>query len=140
MIRRRKMKRTLLGGLVLALALMVGQVGTSKAAGVNLVYDGYCDGASVNYDIFTGMADGVMTGCYSGPMMGSVAQIFGQGPGLTMGYDTSATGAGIVTVIRADHTWTHYNNTGGGIAVVNSGTWSPGVAAPAAAGGTGSIN
>ena len=133
------MKRSLLGGLVLALALLVGQVGTSQAAAQNITYDGFCDGAALNYDLFTGLASGTMTGCLSGPMMGSVALVFGQGAALTMGYDTTASGAGFLTIIRADHTWTHYSNTGGGIVVANSGTWSPGVLAPNAAGGTSSL-
>lgn len=127
------MKRTLLGGLVLTLALMFGQVGTSQAAGQNIKYDGFCDGANLTYDMFSGLASGVRTGCSgatSGPMLGTVANVFSQGPALTMGYDTSEIGGaqGIVTVIRADHTWTHYSNTGGGISVANSGTWSPGTA------------
>jgi len=78
------MKRTLLGGLVLAIALFVGHAGVAQAAGQNF----------------------------------------------TMGYDSTATFAasGLVTVIRADHTWTHYQNLGAGITVLNSGTWSPGIA------------
>lgn len=129
------MKKALLGGLVLALALVFGQAGTSRAASVNIVYDGYCDGANLNYDIFTGLASGVQTGpscspVVSGPMLGTVADIFAQGPALTMGYDPTATFSsyGFVTVIRADHTWTHYQNSGGGITVANSGTWSFGTA------------
>jgi len=125
------MKRTLLGGLVLAMALMFGHVAASQAAAVqNITYDTYCDGASLSYDMFTGLASGTETGCYSGPMMGTVASIFSQGPALTMGYDATATLAGYVTVIRADHTWSHYQNTGAGISVLNSGTWSTGVARP----------
>ena len=125
------MKRTLLGGLVLAVALFLGHAGAARAASQNIVYDGYCDGANLTYDIFTGLASGVQTGCagtINGNMLGTVANVFGQGPSLTMGYDTAASFNGMITVIRADHTWTHYNNTGAGITVVNSGTWSPGTA------------
>jgi len=127
------MKRTLLGGLVLAIALFIGHAGVAQAAGQNLMYDGFCDGANLTYDIFTGLASGTQTGCtgtITGPMLGTVAQVFGQGAALTMGYDSTASFAssGFVTVIRADHTWTHYQNTGAGISVYNSGTWSPGTA------------
>jgi len=129
------MKRTLLGALVLATALFVGHVGTAQAATQNIMYDGFCDGASLTYDIFTGTASGARTGCtggVSGPMLGTVAQVFSQGAALTMGYDSSEIGgahaAGLVTVVRADHTWTHYQNTGAGITVFNSGTWTAGVA------------
>lgn len=117
----------------MALALMFGQVSTSHAANQNIVYDGYCDGASLSYDMFTGLASGSETGCYSGNMAGTVANIFSQGPAITMGYDTTATLAGVTTVIRADHTWTHYVNNGAGITVLNSGTWSSGMARPNAA-------
>ncbi len=133
------MKRTILGGLVLALALFIGQVGSSHAAGQNIMYDGFCDGVNLTYDMFTGLASGTQTGCggsISGPMMGTVADVFGQGPAVTMGYDSTASYAGsFITVIRADHTWTHYQNTGGGITVFNSGTWSPGTAVRPNAGG-----
>ncbi len=127
------MKRTLLGGLVLALALFVGHVGTSQAASQNIMYDGFCDGANLTYNVFNGSASGVQTGCsgtVSGPMVGAVANVFSQGPALTMGYDSTATFAasGLFTIIRADHTWTHYANGGGGIVIINSGTWSPGTA------------
>ncbi len=125
------MKRKFLGGMILALALMFGQVATSQAANQNIVYDGYCDGASLTYDMFTGLASGSQTGAscgISGPMLGTVANVFAQGPALTMSYDTTASFSGMVTVIRADHTWTHYQNTGAGMTVVNSGTWSPGTA------------
>jgi len=127
------MKRTLLGGLVLAIALFVGHVGTAQAAGANIMYDGFCDGVNITYDMFTGLATGVQTGCagaVTGPMLGTVARVFNQGVALTMGYDSTATYAssGFVTVIRADHTWTHYQNSGAGITIFNSGTWSPGTA------------
>ncbi len=137
------MKRTLLGGLVLAVALFIGQVGVSQAAPAtqNVTYDGFCDGANLSFDLFTGIASGVQTGCGGaafGNMMGTVARVFGQGAAITLGYDSaSAFGPfGVVTVIRADNTWTHYQNTGGTVTVLSTGTWTAGVAvAPNAAGG-----
>jgi len=129
------MKRTLLGGLVLAIALFVGHVGTAQAAGANITYDGFCDGASLTYDMFTGLASGHRTGtCLTsaGSMAGTVARVFNQGVALTMNFGPDDLGGaysnGLLAVIRADHTWTYYQNTGAGITVFNSGTWSPGVA------------
>jgi len=137
------MKRTLLGGLVLAVSLFFGQVGISHAAPAvqDVSYDTFCDGATVTYDMFTGIASGVQTGCGGsafGNMVGTVARVFNQGIAVTLGYDSAAAFApfGVVTVIRADNTWTHYGNAAGTVTVVNSGTWSPALAlAPNAAGG-----
>ncbi len=136
------MKRALLGGLVLALALLVGQVGTSQAAGQSIKYDTYCDGVNLTYDIFTGIASGVRTGsCLisSGSMAGTVAQIFGQGPGVTLNFGPSDLDGGysngLVAVIRADHTFSYYQNSGAGTTVWLSGTWTPGAPARPNGGG-----
>lgn len=122
------MKRTLLGGLVLALALFTAQVGTSEAA-TNIKYDGYCDGVSLTFDVFSGLASGTATGCANGAMMGTVADVFTQGPALTMGFDDVGTYGpiGTIVVIRADRTWTYYRNDGNGIYAFSNGTWSPGI-------------
>jgi hypothetical protein len=127
------MKRTLLGGLVLAIALFIGHASVAQAAGQNIVYDGFCDGANLTYDIFTGLAAGNRTGtCLSssGSMVGTVSQIYSQGPALTMGYGPDdldgAYSQGLIAVIRADHTWSYYQNSGAGLVVFSSGTWSPG--------------
>jgi C1A family cysteine protease len=105
--------------------------GPGPCPGVDVSYDGYCDGMCVDYNLATGEVEGYQTGCSYGPTNGTVAkQIFSQGTAVTMVYDESATAGnlGIVTAIRPNGTWTHYKNDGGGIYIFNQGTWSPGPA------------
>ena len=127
------MKRTFFLSVVFSFMLVAGYVGAASAASIDIVYDGYCDGARINYNVATGEADGWQTGsCVDigtgNYMVGAVASVFGQGAGVTMGYDDTALYGtyGLFTVIRADGTWTHYANDGSGIIVINSGTWSYG--------------
>jgi hypothetical protein len=121
------MKNQILG-IFVALFLLLGSAAMVSAGSVDVSYDGYCDVMYFYYDLATGLVDGYQTGCTAGPTLGTVAkEIFSQGTGVTMGYDETADyGHGISTVIRQNGTWTHYRNTGDGIYVVNSGTWSPG--------------
>lgn len=124
-----KTMKGLLGVFVLVSMFMIGQNAQAAEICYEIRYDGYCDGASFCLDTATGLADGTQTGCTVGDMHGTVANIYAQGAGVTMGYSTTADFAGFVTVIRADRTWTHYVNYGNGIEVLNAGTWSHGAAA-----------
>jgi len=135
------MKKKLVGALVLAVVLFFGQIGTSRAGDIK--YDTFCDGMHFTLDVTTGLVTANQTGAscptpITGNMLGTLDFIVGQGWGFTMAYDSAARYAGFMTVIRFDKTWTHYQNTGGVVTVLNSGTWSPGVAAPARAGLTAS--
>lgn len=115
---------------IFLLTLLVTVFALSGAASaVELCYDGYCDGLSFTYSAGTGLVTtGNQTGCTSGPITGTVGNIFSQGNGATIGYDETATYGvyGLVTVIRPNRTWTHYANDGAGTSIVNQGTWTPG--------------
>lgn len=112
------------------------QDGDATPLVIDIVYDGYCDGAHLSFDFATGLADGNQTGCHVGNMLGVLSSVSSQGPALCMSYGVGADfyANALYTVIRADGTWTHYANDGGGIYVINQGTWSFGVAADANAG------
>ncbi|MBC2696425.1 MAG: hypothetical protein HF982_14345 [Desulfobacteraceae bacterium] len=142
MIRRSKMKRfCLVSVMVLACTLFfaqgsgaflgVGPDGEAVPVTIDIMYDGYCDGARLTYDLTTGLASGNQTGCCQGYMLGAVADVYSQGPALCMSYCAGADfyAHPLYTVIRIDKTWTHYACDGnGGMFVLNSGTWSYGAA------------
>lgn len=103
--------------------------GINKTGTIDLLFDGYCDGVSFGYDTGTGLLNNgyyqsSCATCPSPDRMGGTVGIItgGQGVGATMGWETLFGGApvSIFTVIRADHTWTHYDWSG---SVMNSGTW-----------------
>lgn len=125
------MKRLHVGTIALAAVLSIGLAANVSAFEIS--YDGFCDGLMLNIDPATGLVDGNQAGCTVGPILGTRGRTLTQGPTVTIGYDASSDfgGLGIITVIRADGTWTHYMNDGSGISVVNSGTWSMGPAAVA---------
>jgi hypothetical protein len=136
----KSMKRfCLLSVIALAFTLFFAQGSNAFLAGssdatpivIDIVYDGYCDGAHLSFDFATGLADGNQTGCCAGNMVGVVAMVPSQGVALCMSYGAGADfhPYGAYIVIRADRTWTLYANDGGGIYVLNTGTWTPGVAA-----------
>ena len=124
-----KTMKGLLGVFVLVSMFMIGQNAQAASKCYDISYDSYCDGAAFCFDTATGLVDGVQTGCSIGDMHGTVAKIYAQGAGVTMGYNETADFAGFVTVIRGNKTWTHYRNDGNGIYELNSGTWSHGAAA-----------
>ena len=57
-------------GFLLSMTLTTG---TANAAAIDIVFDGYCDGAHLNYNMATGLADGYQTGCAQGLMLGTAA-------------------------------------------------------------------
>jgi hypothetical protein len=115
------MKKALLVLTVVVVALSFSQ--PASALQIDVMFDGYCDGMSLNIIPGTGLVDGARIGCYTEPLHGTVGNVIGQGVGVTVTIDPPGI-AGIITVVRQDGTWTHYGNDGSGIYVLNSGTWS----------------
>ncbi len=121
------MKRflTLLG---LLLAVTVTLVATSAGAAdplatgnVSFKFDGYCDGMSVTLG-----TNGIVTGEWNSScaMCNQYVAVGGTGGlALTQGKLLTLANNGLTylyTVVRADHTWTHYAFDG---TVFNQGTW-----------------
>ena len=101
--------------------------GAEAPVAFNILFDGYCDGFSGAFDGATGLFVGTYTSsCATCPMTdrlaGSYATIYSQGKALTVAFETVGGNPPFIwTVIRANHTWTHYLFDG---SVMNTGTWS----------------
>jgi hypothetical protein len=129
------MKRVRVFAGVLVLALLVVPIGWAGAndSGINagtwdLIFDGFCDGLNINYAGATGIATGMYSSsCSSCPetdrLAGTAGFVASQGGAITLAFETigGTSPAWIYTVVRKDHTWTHYNWDG---SVFVSGTWS----------------
>ena len=125
--------RVFLGVLVLALLVVpLGWAGPNdngiNAGTWDLIFDGYCDGLNINYAGATGIATGTYSSsCASCPMTdrmaGTAGYVASQGGAITLSYETVDGNCPVwlYTVVRKDHTWTHYGFDG---AAFNSGTWS----------------
>ena len=95
---------------------------------IRLMFDGYCDGMTLNFDPLTGIMYGVYgSSCASCPYTDLLGGTQGaaklQGPGFTValqGID-GVSPPWIWSRINMSHTWVHYNFDG---TVFNSGTWS----------------
>jgi len=104
-----------------------------RAAGeMEISFDGHCDGLHLNYNTSTGMVTGFKTGCRDEPISGTVGIVHSQGVGVTYSGGYNFPEAGFVYVVRANRTWSIYNNDGGGAYELNSGTWSIGAPVVAA--------
>lgn len=93
---------------------------------VPIWYNNHCDGLSLVLDTSTGVIQGHQTGCAAGRVMGTLggAPWSPQWLGVTITYDYVADYAGVMTVLRADRTWSHYGYTPEGLLEeFNSGTW-----------------
>ena len=94
----------------------------TNALTVAYTYDGYCDGATLN------IANGKVTGVYSSPcascpFTNTLNGITGKQNGVAAaGFKYTPDDYSIFTVVRADHTWTHYYEAPPHN-VMNSGTW-----------------
>ncbi len=88
---------------------------------LDVTFDGQCDGVHFEYDLKTGLVQGHQTGCETSPIAGVVAKVFGQGPAISYVVPSS----GYAQVLRANRTWTYYQNNGSGISIVDEGTWTP---------------
>jgi hypothetical protein len=93
--------------------------------GFQIGYDGYCDGQAFHMHA-DGTFDGFLTGCAYGPSLGTRGLTWTQGLTIGIVYDDTADFFGLYEVVRVDGTWMLYGNDGGGIYVINEGTWSYG--------------
>jgi len=128
----------IIGLMVLACCLLVAAgaqagplLGTSR--NVEIVYDGFCDGLQININYNTGKVLATRTGCSVGQLIGTVGALDGNtyaGGAVTL----SNTDIGYHVVLKDNpRRWVYYLPDG---SVLNSGTYSIGVAA-AAQGGAG---
>lgn len=94
------------------------QIGNAMGLTVAYSYDGYCDGATLN--ILSGKVTGDYTSpCASCPQPYTLKGITGKQNGVAAAGFKYTPDMGLITVVRADHTWTHYS----GGTIFNSGTW-----------------
>jgi hypothetical protein len=130
---------------VVTLVMAFSQVAAAEtsAPAYDISFDGYCDGMHLNIPSLglgtPDTVDGQHTGCITGGLFGTKS--------------TSPNAAHITTpyggaanppfhfVVNANHTWTIYQDSGGGVIyTVNSGTWSfgppRGTGSPSGAGGS----
>jgi hypothetical protein len=127
------------GALALSLlpigAAVAAPASAAPAVAQDISFDGYCDGLHVNIPSAglgtTGTLDGTETGCYSSGAFGTASPNKLGRFGVTKGNEyvqyEDAVGHPWLTVIKKNHTWTHYILDGlGHLAVLNSGTWSLG--------------
>lgn len=109
---------------------------TSPTGTTTIMFDGFCDGFTMNLPSAgvgtAGTLDGTQAGCESNPIFGTAGKPYDVSSGTE--YVTLQT-YGIFTVIRANQTWTHYVLSGSLITELISGTWS--FAAPGAPRATG---
>lgn len=92
----------------------------------DLVFDSYCDGLHVVVNYRTGLVSGNLTGdCETGDAIyGTVGSLIGKKrPGLALIVRDDKFDS--IKIIRDDGTWAYYDSAG---SVVNSGTYSLGVA------------
>jgi hypothetical protein len=111
--------------------LKAGTVGNDTDAILHfeIMYDGYCDGVSLDVNSATGIATGVYgSTCATCPFTNQIGGTTGNiiGPlGITtnISYDTigSAGPLNLFTRLNADGTWAHYGYDG---SIFNSGTFS----------------
>lgn len=132
------MKKTLVlvSPAVLVLAVVFSPVAAAApATGTDIMFDGYCDGLhleipSIGLPATEFSVDGYQTGCASGGIFGLAKPSHRTGAyGLTKGTEfLTVPGYGTHTVIKRDNTWIHYGLSGSQIFLLNSGTWSVGIA------------
>ena len=93
---------------------------------VDIKFNGFCDGMHLVINQNSGLVTGNQTGCSSGKIVGTV------GANSSLGAGVSILASGLLYVIDdAPQNWKNYQTTG---ALLNSGTYSVGVAAAAASG------
>ena len=132
------MKKALVVLTIVLVALSFSQV--SEALVIDVMFDGYIDGMHLNIIAGTGLVDGNRIGDGVDPdiLTGTVGNVIAQGTAVTVHFDNGS--SDFVSVVNQNGTWAHYTNTGGGITLFNSGTWSNALAADAAAGGAASTD
>jgi len=116
------MKKALVVLTIVLVALSFSQV--ASALVIDLMLDGYIDGMHLNIISGTGLVDGNRIGDGVNPdvLTGTVGNVIAQGTAVTVHFDNGV--YDFISVVRQDGTWSHYTNSGGGITLFNSGTWS----------------
>ena len=114
------MKKALVVLTIVLVALSFSQV--SEALLIDVMFDGYCDGMSLNIIPGTGLVDGARIGCASDILTGTVGNVIAQGTAVTVHFDNGV--SDFIAVVRQNGTWSLYLNDGGGIYEFNAGTWS----------------
>jgi hypothetical protein len=110
----------------------VGAVSAAPLKGVDITFDGYCDGLHLNMPSvgLPGSAytvDGDQTGCVSGGVFGTAKASANGHYGVTKGTEfVTIPGYATHTVIDSNYRWVHYAESGNLIYVLNAGTWSLG--------------
>lgn len=89
---------------------------------IDISFDGYCDGMHLTINHSTGLVSGYATGCRSEPVSGVAGGLSKNGAGLAVLSQTF-----LWTIDDNGKNWVIYSDTG---VVINSGTYSVGVAAP----------
>ncbi|MBQ0932617.1 hypothetical protein [Ideonella alba] len=99
----------------------------SHAAGLNVMFDGFCDGVSVS--VVNGIAFGTETGCVNGAAVGTTGKVKVQGKAYTLSLNHVPNH---IYVLQTDTSvWTIYAPDG---SVLQSGTFSNALAARAPGG------
>lgn len=100
---------------------IVSDFGNANTFKLSYTYDGFCDGATLS------ITNGIVTGTYSSPcascpFTNTLSGKTGKQNGvLAAGFTYSPPLANVkFTVVRADHTWTHYDYNNN---IFNQGTW-----------------
>ncbi|MFC1523813.1 hypothetical protein ACFL6N_03375 [Thermodesulfobacteriota bacterium] len=118
------MKKVFLKAALVALFISLASTVYAAPKTLNVVFDGYCDGVSITYDMSTGYATGASTGCVVGNQAGTVGSIAAQGTGGTLAWDQVADYAGMILILHAQGTWELIMATDA--SYINSGTWTVG--------------
>lgn len=118
------------GAVVLLASLSFAGAKPAQAATVNIVFDGYCDGMSLNIPSAGSGLPGTVDGNHTGSCVTNYGDI-GYKAGSTIGTAENEDGTLVVYVLKTDHTWSNYYDcTGTGIECYYlSGTWSFGTPA-----------
>jgi hypothetical protein len=116
---KKQMRWVTFVALVAACLMISGARADEKATIIrSIVYDGHTDGVYLWINLTTGWVTGNQTGSLNESVVGTFSDMIrGQGKALTL-RDYSHD---VITVIRADRTWTHMSFSG---TPLNSGTWS----------------
>jgi len=119
------MKRITATTALLAAALIFGSTGYLGA--IDVTFNGYSDGVYLDIDRETGLVNGFLTGSVEGDIMGFLGGVENQGTSMILTYTGGSLYEGLTTVLRADHTWSHYFHDGTQMLELNTGDWSVGM-------------
>jgi hypothetical protein len=118
-----------------AIAAVIGSAAFAPGAqAADISFDGYCDGMRMSFKAVPGddpTVQGKSIGCVSSGVIGlakptATGRYSVRGTEFLMSADYNASGLTAHWVINRNHTWAAYGESGGVIALLNSGTWSDG--------------